>query len=170
MYYKTQYNSPIGQITLASDGENLAGLWFDAQKHFGGKIIDKLIENDDIKIFHYTKLWLNDYFKGAKPQTSAIPLAPAGTLFQKKIWRILCKIPYGEVLTYKDIAQEFASQNRLKTMSSRAIGAAIGHNPISIIIPCHRVIASNGKLKGYAGGIEKKLALLKLENPNITFN
>ena len=163
MLYKSTYNSPLGKITLASDGKNLIGLWIEGQKYFLSSIKSELKEQPDLEIFTKTTNWLDRYFKNKKPGISEIPLAPNGTTFQKAVWEILCKIPYGKTTTYGEIAQEIAKQKGLKKMSAQAVGGAVGHNPISIIIPCHRVIGSNGNLTGYAGGIDKKIKLLKLE-------
>ena len=157
-YYKTIYNSPIGNITLACDEkENLVGLWFEGQKYFG--LNSEMIENNELEIFNRTKNWLDRYFLGEKPEISELPLAPIGNEFRQKVWQILCKIPYGKVTTYGDIAK-MISKTR---MSAQAVGGAVGHNPISIIIPCHRVISANGSLTGYAGGINKKAKLLEHE-------
>lgn len=162
MYYKTNYNTPIGKLTLACDEkENLVGVWIEGQKYFCNTIGSEIIEKDNLDIFKTTKEWLNRYFKGEKPQISELPLAPQGSEFRQRVWQILCTIPYGEVRTYGYIADIIAKEKG--KMSARAIGGAVGHNPISIIIPCHRVIGANGKLTGYAGGIETKIKLLKHE-------
>lgn len=162
MKYVSKYNSPIGEITMASDGENLTGLWFDSQKYFGGSgdIDNSVIK--ELSVFEETKKWLDIYFKGDK--TDFIPcIKPSGTDFQMAVWDILLNIPYGEVMTYKDIACRMAQQKGIEHMSAQAVGGAVGHNPISIIVPCHRVIGSDGSLTGYAGGLDKKEYLLKLE-------
>ena len=157
MYYKTSYTSPLSMITLAADDENLVGLWFDGQKYYGSGI--QLTVNDNLPIFAAAKSWLDRYFNGGKPIISELPLNPVGVSeFRKAVWDILCEIPYGEVVTYGDIAKKMG-----KRMSAQAVGGAVGHNPISIIIPCHRVVGANGSLTGYAGGIDKKTALLTLE-------
>lgn len=163
MYYKTIYESPIGLLTLASDGKNLIGLWVEGQKYHGATIDEEIIENEEMPIFEATKKWLDKYFAGEEPAISKLSLAPIGTDFRQDVWKILCEIPYGQVVTYGDIAKEMASKMNKKTMSSQAVGGAVGHNPISIIIPCHRVVGTNGSLTGYAGGIDKKIKLLKLE-------
>ena len=118
---------------------------------------DDFIKKDDLAIFKKVRQWLDDYFNGMNPEID-FELKPDGSDFRLKVWRILCEIPYGETLTYGDIASRFSD-----TMSAQAIGGAVGHNPISIIIPCHRVLGAGGKLTGYAGGIERKIELLKLE-------
>ena len=163
MYYKTNYSSPIGLITLASDGEKLVGLWFEGQKYYGGTISEAMTEKSDLSLFNTTKKWLDRYFNGEKPAVSELPLAPIGGDFRQEVWRILCEIPYGEVATYGDIAKKMAAKLNKKSMSSQAVGGAVGHNPISIIIPCHRVVGAKGSLTGYAGGVEKKAKLLELE-------
>ncbi len=161
MFYTYYYTSPIGKITLASNGTHLTGLWMEGQKYFpshlpAGKTTTLL------SVFRQTQEWLDAYFKGENPDY--LPnIELKDTPFRLAVWEILKHIPYGETVTYKDIAKEVARQNNRQSMSAQAIGGAIGHNPVSIIIPCHRVIGSNGSLTGYAGGIERKIALLKLE-------
>jgi len=163
MYYKTNYSSQVGLITLACDGNNLVGLWFEGQKYYGGTISDVMIEKSDLPIFDATKKWLDIYFDGKKPAISELPLAPMGGDFRQDVWKILCEVPYGEVTTYGDIAKKLAAKMNRDSMSSQAIGGAVGHNPISIIIPCHRVMGANGSLTGYAGGVEVKVKLLEFE-------
>lgn len=159
MYYKTKYKSPIGIITMACDSdENLVGLWIEGQKYFEDSIKSEITVDDTLEVFQKTKNWLEKYFNGDKPAISELPLAPIGTEFRQKVWQILCKIPYGEVCSYGDIARQLG-----KRMSAQAVGGAVGHNPISIIIPCHRVVGSNGDLTGYSGGVEIKARLLRHE-------
>ena len=157
MYYFTTYPSPVGVLTLACDGHSLVGLWLEGQKYHGDTILEAMAEKDDMPIFDAAKHWLDRYFAGGKPGISELPLAPIGGAFRQGVWGILCEIPYGGVTTYGEIAK------RLGCMSSQAVGGAVGHNPISIIIPCHRVVGSNGSLTGYAGGITAKIRLLELE-------
>ncbi len=161
-YYQTNYLSPIGEITLGSDGENLIGLWFVGQKFYCAQFCDNAEENHELKVFQDTKLWLDRYFLGKKPSISELPLAPIGNDFMQKVWALLREIPYGEVKTYGEIARQMG-----KKMSAQAVGGAVGHNPISIIIPCHRVVGANGKLTGYAGGLDIKRKLLQLENAQL---
>jgi methylated-DNA-[protein]-cysteine S-methyltransferase len=168
MYYSTIYQSPLGALTLACDGNNLAGLWIDGQKYHGGTIPEAMTANNDIPVFNAAKEWLDRYFAGGKPAISELPLAPIGGGFRQEVWGILCEIPYGEVITYGDIAQKIAAKRNRKSMSSQAVGGAVGHNPISIIIPCHRVVGSNGSLTGYAGGIDIKVKLLELEGVDLS--
>lgn len=167
MIYQTSYLSPIGKITLASDGEYLIGLWLEGQKYYFGTLKAEVIEKADLEVFHITKLWLDQYFKQQQPLISSIPLNPQGSEFRKEVWNILCRIPYGQVMTYGEIARELANTLGKETMSAQAIGGAVGHNPISIIIPCHRVVGANGNLTGYAGGIDKKIKLLELEGVDL---
>lgn len=168
MIYSTHYSSPVGLYTLASNGESLIGLWLEGQKYFGNTVMESMTENPALPIFAVTKKWLDRYFSGEKPAISNLSLAPNGGTFRKAVWDILCEIPYGEVTTYGDIAKKMASRMNKKHMSSQAVGGAVGHNPISIIIPCHRVVGSNGSLTGYAGGIDKKIKLLEHEGVDMT--
>lgn len=168
MLYKSSYKSPIGNLMLASDGENLIGLWLEGQKYFCATISEPIYENNSLKIFADTKKWLDKYFAQQKPDICELPLLPSGNEFRQSVWKILCEIPYGEVTTYGRIAKKIAKQRGLLTMSAQAVGGAVGHNPISIIIPCHRVVGRNGCLTGYAGGIEKKVKLLRLEGADVS--
>lgn len=168
MYYSTIYPSPVGEITLACDGENLIGLWIEGQKYHGDTIPEKMTARDDVPVFDAAKKWLNRYFTGKKPAISELQLAPIGGEFRQGVWGILCEIPYGQVITYGDIAKRMAAKMGKGSMSSQAVGGAVGHNPISIIIPCHRVVGANGSLTGYAGGISKKIKLLELEGVNMS--
>ena len=209
--YSTVYRSPVGRYVLASDGENITGVWQEGQKYYMQGMPRDIIEKDDMPIFDAAKGWLDRYFAGQKPDLYELPLAPQGRLrwqarcekpalyelslekpalhelslaradvhisknscskpamyelplapqgseFRQKVWNALCEIPYGETMTYGDIGR------KIGCMSGQAVGGAVGHNPISIIIPCHRVIGSNGSLTGYAGGLETKRKLLELE-------
>lgn len=168
MLYSTTCQSPVGTITLACDGENLIGLWIEGQKYHGGTVTGDMVEKNDLSVFESSKKWLDRYFAGKKPTISELPLAPVGGEFRQNVWDILCKIPYGEVITYGDIAKKMAAKMNKKSTFSRAVGGAVGHNPISIIIPCHRVVGSNGSLTGYAGGISTKIMLLELEGVDMS--
>lgn len=168
MNYSTNYSSPLGLITMASDGEKLIGLWLEGQKYFAETIIKAVVENDDLEIFIFTRQWLDRYFAGEKPEISELPLAPIGGEFRKIVWDILCQIPYGETITYGEIAKKVAIKMNKRSMSSQAVGGAVGHNPISIIIPCHRVVGVKGNLTGYAGGIDKKIRLLEHEGVDMS--
>ena len=170
MFYSTVFPSPLGMITLACDGngKNLAGLWMEGQKYHGDTIPETMKANDDMPVFAAAKKWLDRYFAGEKPLASELPLAPIGGEFRQGVWRILCEIPYGEVITYGEIAKKMAKKMNRESMSSQAIGGAVGHNPISIIIPCHRVVGANGNLTGYAGGVKTKIKLLELEGVDMS--
>ena len=169
MYYSTKIESPVGKIMLACDEkENLVGLWLEGQKYFGGSIFKQLVKNDEKEIFNITKIWLNKYFSGEKPEISQLPLSPVGSEFRQDVWKILREIPYGEVITYGDIAKKLAVMKSQKSMSSQAVGGAVGHNPISIIVPCHRVVGATGSLTGFAGGIDAKIKLLELEGVDMS--
>ncbi|WP_310605463.1 methylated-DNA--[protein]-cysteine S-methyltransferase [Anaerosporobacter sp.] len=168
MYYSTTHQSPIGTITLACNKDSLVGLWLDGQKYHGGTISEEMQKNDMMPIFDNVKKWLDRYFAGEKPAISELSLAPIGSEFRQGVWDILCEIPYGDVITYGDIAKKMAVKMNRESMSSQAVGGAVGHNPISIIIPCHRVVGANGSLTGYAGGIDNKVKLLELEGVDIS--
>ncbi len=168
MAYTTTYQSPLGKLLLASDGENIIGLWLEGQKYFAATLKGEWVQKDDLPVFVKTKEWLGRYFSGKRPAIEDLPLAPTGSVFRQKVWKILCEIPYGQTICYGDIAKRVAIMERKAVISSQAIGGAVGHNPISIIIPCHRVIGANGSLTGYAGGIEKKVSLLEREGVDMT--
>lgn len=168
MYYKTTCISPVGMLTLGSDGVNLIGVWLEGQKYFGGTVSEEMPQKDNLPVFTAAKEWLNHYFSEKKPPISELPLAPIGGEFRQQVWKLLCEIPYGEVTTYGTLAKKLAAQTGKPSMSSRAVGGAVGHNPISIIIPCHRVVGSNGCLTGYAGGIAAKVKLLEHEGIDIS--
>ena len=163
MCYVTEYASPVGKLTLGSDGKNLVGIWIEGQKYFGAGIPEAVTRDDNLPIFAQAKDWLERYFAGKKPPVTEIPLAPVGGAFRQGVWKLLCGIPYGEVTTYGSLAKKLAAKLGRESMSGQAVGGAVGHNPISILIPCHRVVGTNGSLTGYAGGLEKKIKLLALE-------
>lgn len=163
MIYTSAYSSPLGNILLASKNDELIGLWFEGQKYYLNSINEEMQEKDDEEILKKTKNWLDRYFKGEKPNIKELTLNPNGSSFRKEVWKILCDIPYGSIVTYKEIAEKLAKERGLKSMSAQAVGGAVGHNPISIIIPCHRVVGTSGDLTGYAGGLDKKEYLLKFE-------
>lgn len=167
MIYTASYRSPIGEILMAEKDNALIGLWIEGQKYFLSSLKDEIKPNDDSAVLAETKFWLNCYFAGENPKTGRLPLAPIGSDFQKAVWNILCEIPYGTVISYGDIAKQIAVQKGIDRMSAQAVGGAVGHNPISIIIPCHRVIGTDGGLTGYAGGIDKKIWLLTHEGVKI---
>ena len=161
MIYTYRYASQLGNITLASDGESLIGLWFDEQKHFPRKLISESTEAE-LPIFTQTIKWLNTYFGGEVPGFT-LPISLNATPFRKAVYEILLTIPYGQTMTYGEIAAIIAEQKGIERMSAQAVGGAVGRNPISIIIPCHRVVGTDGSLTGYAGGLDRKIKLLKLE-------
>lgn len=161
MQYTSHYKSPIGNILLAADEIGLTGLWFEGQKYFALNL-DKEHEKREIPLFETAKCWLNAYFSGKTPDFS-VPLHLIGTDFQKEVWTLLCDIPYGQTAAYGKIAKQLAAKRNIKSMSAQAVGGAVGHNPISVIVPCHRVVGTNGNLTGYAGGIDRKIWLLNLE-------
>ena len=157
-----KYQSPLDEITIVSNGSAITGLWFAKQKYFDAELGENNA-NSDLPIFTKAMRWLDAYFAGKNPGEIP-PIQLDGTPFQLEVWRILQTIPYGERTTYGEIAKNIAKKRGIAKMSARAVGGAVGRNPISIFVPCHRVVGSNGKLTGYASGIEKKIKLLKLEN------
>ena len=164
MIYMGRYDSPLGPITLAGEDGALTGLWFDGQKYFGAGLPDGTPEGEP-PVFRQVRAWLDRYFRGEDPGP-APPLAPAGTVFQRAVWEVLREIPYGRTATYGQVAQA-AGRGLGRNTSPRAAGSAVGRNPISLLIPCHRVVGAGGSLTGYAGGLERKEALLKLEGAEI---
>jgi methylated-DNA--[protein]-cysteine S-methyltransferase len=159
--FESRLHSPLGEVRLRSDGESLIGLWFVGQVNDAKEISDLEIKND-LPIFGQVESWLESYFSG-KQTSITIPLQPKGTSFQQRVWQILQEIPYGETMTYGEIAQRIAKEKGVETFSAQAVGQAVGKNPISILIPCHRVLGKNGALTGYAGGVYRKEKLLQLE-------
>lgn len=168
MNYITQYQSPVGKLVLASDGATIIGLWVEGLKYFGGTVEIEKAQKGDLPVFTAARQWLDRYFAGEKPAINELPLTPIGSSFRQKVWKILCEIPYGQTTTYGEIAKKIAIMEDKPSMSSQAIGGAVGYNPISIIIPCHRVVGSNDSLTGYAGGIAIKVELLELEGVDMT--
>lgn len=162
MIYTSKYNSPLGDILLAADEIGIRGLWFDGQKYFAQGLSDERTECETA-IIAEAKRWLDVYFAGKQPSFTP-PLHPVGSPFCQAVWQILLQIPYGQTITYGDIAKQLAQKLGVAKMSAQAVGGAVGHNEISVIIPCHRVVGTNGSLTGYAGGIDKKISLLQLEH------
>ena len=156
MEYRTVYPLPLGALTLASDGAHLTALWLEGQKYFGGGCADWEVR-DDLAVFAAARRWLDDYFSHRRPDPASLPLHFRGTDFQKAVWQHLLQIPYGTTVTYGELA------SRIGCGSARAVGAAVGRNPILLIAPCHRVVGSCGGLTGYAGGVERKRWLLAWE-------
>lgn len=161
MQYTTTYQSPLGEILLAADEIGLTGLWFEGQKYFA-LYLDKEHEEKELPVFVEAKRWLDMYFSGREPDFK-LPLHFTGSEFQNEVWEILYSIPYGRTMTYGEIAKVLAEKRGISRMSAQAVGGAVGKNEISIIVPCHRVVGTSGSLTGYAGGISKKIELLKLE-------
>lgn len=161
MQYISRYQSPLGDILLAADEVGLTGLWFEGQKYYA-LYLEAEHEEKDLPVFEQTKKWLDIYFSGKEPEFQ-LPLHFTGTDFQNEVWEILYTIPYGQTMTYGEIAKLLAAKRGIRQMSAQAVGGAVGRNEISIIVPCHRVVGTNGSLTGYAGGIAKKIELLKLE-------
>lgn len=166
MQYISHYKSPIGNILLAAEEGFLTGLWFEGQKYFAFSLDDRY-EEKEIPVFKKTKQWLDLYFSGKEPDFS-VPLRFTGTDFQKEVWEILCSIPYGQTMTYGDIAKKLAQKRGKSSMSAQAVGGAVGRNGISILVPCHRVVGRDRSLTGYAGGIDKKEKLLALEKAEMS--
>ncbi len=166
MFYTSTYESPLGNILLAADEIGLTGLWFEGEKYFANTLTkDHFALETEILI--NTKKWLSTYFSGKEPRFTP-PLHPAGSAFRQEVWEILLQIPYGKTVTYGQIAQKISETKNIPRMSAQAVGGAVGHNEISIIIPCHRVVGTNGSLTGYAGGIDRKIALLELEHTDMS--
>ena len=164
MVFTQRYASPLGGLLLAADEQGLIGLWFDGARHFAANLPEARKEKRT-PILDEAARWLDDYFSGGQPDFTP-PLHPAGSAFRKAVWDILLTIPYGQTLTYGAIARQLAAQQGGR-VSAQAVGGAVGHNPISLIIPCHRVVGTNGSLTGYAGGLEKKVQLLELEHADM---
>ncbi len=166
MEYTTHYDSPLGKLTLAGDGENLTGLWFDGQKYAPYPSPESPAPQE-LPVFIRTRQWLDIYFSGKAPGFTP-PLSVNGSDFRQAVWKILLTIPFGRTMTYGEIAKEIAARKGIKKMSAQAVGGAVGHNPVSIIVPCHRVIGANKNLTGYAGGIERKVRLLTIEHVDMS--
>lgn len=166
MVYTKHYLSPLGGILLAADEVGLMGLWFDGEKYYADNLPKEHAE-EETPILSEASLWLDVYFTGKEPDFMP-PLHPIGPAFRREVWEILLQIPYGATVTYGDISKRLAKKMGLEKMSAQAVGGAVGHNEISIIIPCHRVVGTSGSLTGYAGGIDKKVRLLELEHADMS--
>lgn len=160
--YSARYASPLGELFLSSDGQRLTGLWIEGQKYFGHGLPGEPVSREDLPVFGQVRTWLDRYFAGELPDAGELPLAPAGGAYRQAVWDLLRKIPLGQVVTYGQLAQQ------LPGTSGRAVGGAVGHNPISILIPCHRVVGAGGRLTGYAGGIWRKRWLLEHEGVDVS--
>lgn len=167
MDYTAHLPSPLGPLMLASDGKSLTGLWLEGQKYYASTLSSP-VEQPGLPVFDEAKKWLDAYFAGQKPGSDALPLAPQGSEFRKAVWRLLGDIPYGVTVTYGQLAKRIAAQMGRASMSGQAVGGAVAHNPISILIPCHRVVGSDGSLTGYAGGLSKKIQLLTFEGVDLS--
>ncbi len=165
MHYMNHYASPLGGITLASDGKELTGLWFDGQKYFAATL-SKDHQEQTLPVFEQAKRWLDIYFSGKEPGFTP-PLSLNASPFRRRVWERLMQIPFGKTVTYGSIAGRIAEETG-KNVSAQAVGGAVGHNPVSLIIPCHRVVGSDGSFTGYAGGIDKKIELLRLEGVDVS--
>lgn len=165
MTFITHYQSPLGGILLAADEIGLTGLWFNGEKYFANNLPAEPAGQETPTLLN-AKRWLELYFSGKEPNFLP-PLHPVGSAFRQQVWKILLQIPYGQTTTYGQIARQLAKQRGVAKISAQAVGGAVGHNEISVIIPCHRVVGTNGSLTGYAGGINKKIELLKLEHADM---
>lgn len=165
MFHTVEYDSPVGRLTLASDGRAVCGLWLAGQKYHGASLPEAPVVQDD-EVLAGLRAWLDAYFAGERPQVDALALAPRGSDFRQAVWRILLEIPYGETTTYGQIAARLKAERG--RASALAVGGAVGHNPISIVVPCHRVVGADGSLTGYAGGIERKVRLLEHEGVDLS--
>lgn len=169
MMYRTDYETGlIGALTLASDGEALVGCWFDNDRFFGYGVGDEVVEErGNLPVFGAARRWLDRYFAKERPAPTELPLAPRGTAFQRRVWDILAEIPYGQTVTYGQIAKRMAAESGGR-MSAQAVGGAVGRNPLCVIVPCHRVMDASGNLTGFGGGIATKKKLLELEGVDIS--
>ena len=166
MVYTCTYKSLLGDMLLSADETGLTGVWFEGQKYFANTLPVERV-SQETKILTEAKKWLDVYFSGKEPKFIP-PLHPTGSAFRQAVWQILLQIPYGETITYGEIARQLTEIRNCSHMSAQAVGGAVGHNAISIIIPCHRVVGTNGSLTGYAGGIDKKISLLELEHTDMS--
>ncbi len=166
MTYTQWYDSPLGRMLLAANEKGLTGVWFDGEKYFAHHLESQHTEKETL-FLQQTKHWLDIYFSGKEPDFT-VPLRFTGTNFQNDVWELLYTIPYGKTTTYGELAKRIATKRCIPCMSAQAIGGAVGHNEISIIVPCHRVIGTNGCLTGYAAGLDKKIQLLTLEHVDMT--
>lgn len=166
--YTIEYASPVGLLTLAGNGEGIKGLWIEGQKYDRSGLKEEPEEGSGVPALRAARDWLDAYFAGERPEISRLSLSPEGSAFRRLVWELLCEIPYGELTTYGRLAACAAERLGLARMSAQAVGGAVAHNPISIIIPCHRVVGTNGSLTGYAGGIQKKCFLLAHEGADMS--
>ena len=165
MTFLTHYDSPLGGVLLAADESGLTGLWFEGQKYFADNLPEERAERET-ETLALAKRWLDIYFAGKEPDFMP-PLHPVGSPFRRAVWELLLEIPYGQTTTYGELSRRLAAEMGIAHMSAQAVGGAVGHNGISIIIPCHRVVGTGGSLTGYAGGVDKKVKLLELERADM---
>ena len=165
MTFLTHYDSPLGGVLLAADESGLTGLWFEGQKYFADNLPAERAERET-ETLALAKRWLDIYFAGKEPDFMP-PLRPVGSPFRRAVWELLLEIPYGQTTTYGELSRRLAAEMGIAHMSAQAVGGAVGHNGISIIIPCHRVVGTGGSLTGYAGGVDKKVKLLELERADM---
>ena len=165
MTFLTHYDSPLGGVLLAADESGLTGLWFEGQKYFADNLPEERAERET-ETLALAKRWLDIYFAGKEPDFMP-PLRPVGSPFRRAVWELLLEIPYGQTTTYGELSRRLAAEMGIAHMSAQAVGGAVGHNGISIIIPCHRVVGTGGSLTGYAGGVDKKVKLLELERADM---
>ena len=163
MFIYDFYDSPVGRLAVAGDENSIVGLWFAHQRFYMDILQGQECEEKETNVIRHAKIWLDAYFSGEKPEISKLPIKFIGSDFRVLVWQMLTEIPYGKVITYGDLAKIIAGERGIKTMSARAIGGAVGRNPISIIVPCHRVIGANRNLTGYSGGVSTKIKLLEFE-------
>ena len=161
MQYTTKYETPLGSVLLAADETGLTGLWFDGARYYAAGLAAQHKEKE-MPVFEKVRTWLELYFAGKRPEGQP-PLHMIGSPFRIRVWEMLLQIPYGQTMTYGELAAQIAKERGIERMSAQAVGGAVAHNPISILIPCHRMVGTNGSLTGYAGGIPRKAELLKLE-------
>jgi methylated-DNA-[protein]-cysteine S-methyltransferase len=167
MLYAISYDAPVGLLWVVSDATHVRGVWMQGQKYFA----DRLSESPqarEVPVLAQTRTWLDAYFAGQRPAMDALPIAPEGSVFRQQVWQLLCDIPYGETTTYGALAQALAARTGQARVSAQAVGGAVGHNPLSIIVPCHRVVGRDGSLTGYAGGVDKKIQLLMHEGVDLS--
>ena len=168
MYRYDCHPSPVGTITLASCGDRLMGLWIEKQRFFMDVLKGKDVRQEETAVIRLAKDWLDRYFDRQRPSAEEIPVKWIGSEFQKQVWDLLKDIPYGQVVTYGELAKVLARKRGLASLSAQAVGGAVGRNPISILVPCHRVVGSGGRLTGYSGGLSLKRTLLTLENADLS--
>ncbi len=167
MLYRTSYRSPLGEIRIVSDGETIKELWLAGQRGYEGALKYGACGAGRPPVLEKAAQWLDRYFAGERPLPEELPLAPEGSAFRREVWEILCRIPYGKVTAYGEIAKKIAARRGIEKMAAQAVGNAVGHNPVSIVIPCHRVVGTDGSMIGYGGGIPLKEALLSHEGVDV---